>query len=342
MGLLMKRAEGPRVSVSPGYHKSAYEILIIGLVTSSALWLGRRFTLFGPAIIGMLLGFVLRNMFGIGADFKQATVFCTKRMLKLAIILLGSTFTLQQATSVGKEYILVIVSTIAISLVLPYLAGRYFGVPPTLAGLIGTGTAICGVTAILTVGPVIQAKDEEIAYAVTTIFVFNLIATILYPAVGHLLRMSQSAFGAWAGTAIHDTSSVLAVAYAYGDQAGYVATVVKLVRTVFLVPLVSSLLLASVMRNGNKKAGVSTALKAFPVFIFGFLAMSGLSSLGFISSNMIALLARLGKLLIVVVLVAVGLSSDLRKLRTLGVRPLVVGLVASVVAALTSISLLAI
>ncbi|MEW6049119.1 MAG: putative sulfate exporter family transporter, partial [Bacillota bacterium] len=183
--------------------------MTVGALTVLALWVGARLPLFGSAVSGMVLGLVLRNVFHIGGQFTQITGFCTKRLLKTAIVLLGSTFTLQQAALLGQKYLIVIVTTIAITLAAAYLAGRSCGVPRSLAGLIGAGTAICGATAILTVSPVVQARDEEVTYALSTVFLFNLVAMLLYPLVGHFVSMKEAAFGAWAGSAIHDTSSVL-------------------------------------------------------------------------------------------------------------------------------------
>src|SRR5690606_19362414 len=153
-------------------------------------------------------------------------------------------------------------------------AGRFLGVPKNLATLIGAGTSVCGVTAIMSIGPLTEAKEEEITYSVTTILLFNLLATVLFPIIGHALALPQIPFGAWAGAAIHDTSSVLAVAFGYGDEAGQVATVVKLTRTLFLIPLV----LAFAVRQGMGQ-GVSggqgqrwrLVMGSVPKFIFGFL-----------------------------------------------------------------------
>lgn len=294
----------------------------------------------GSSVCGMTLGILLRNILRVGTQFENTISFCTKRLLRIAIVLLGATFTIREAVWVGREFALVILSTIVIALGVACLLGRLLKIPRPLASLIGYGTAICGATAILTVGPLVRAKDEETMYGITTVFLFNLIAMVVYPLIAHSVGMNQTIFGAWAGTAIHDTSSVLATAFAYGDEAGQVATVVKLMRTICLVPLVIMLSLQLVRCDGEQKGGVSQAKKAFPMFVVGFLVMSLLGSLGLISTDVRVFLGGIGKRSITVVLVAVGLGSDFGRLRTLGLRPFVIGLVTSAVVALSSIILL--
>ncbi|MBO8140805.1 MAG: putative sulfate exporter family transporter [Firmicutes bacterium] len=305
----------------------------MALVTVAAQMLGRIVPVLGPAISGMILGLILRNVFAVGAGMETVTGFCSKRLLKFAVVLVGATFTLQEVAAVGGAYLIVILSTIAITLGVAFLAGRFLGVPRDLARLIGVGTAICGATAILTVGPVVRAKDEEIAYAISTVFLFNVTAMVLYPVIGQAVGMDQAAFGAWAGASIHDTSSVLAAAFGYGDGAGAVATVVKLTRTLFLIPLVALFTVMSTRSRTESHRGVRATVKAFPTFILGFLAMSFLSSVGVISAGAAAFLGTAAKFLVVVVLAAVGLSTDLSKLRRLGARPLFIGLAASLVVA---------
>lgn len=308
---------------------------IVALVTASALYLGPYFALLGSAILGMMIGLTLRNAIGIGIRFEHVSGFCTKRLLKVAIICLGGTFTFQQAIALGRGYFLVVVITILIALVTAYISGRLLDTSRFLSALIGAGTAICGATAILALGPVIRAKREETTYAITTIFLFNLIAMLLFPIIGHLLQIDEVAFGAWAGAAIHDTSSVLASAFAYGDVAGQTAVVVKLSRTLMLLPLLIGAFLF--VRKRNEVTQSKQALiKSIPWFILAFIAMSLLASLGVINEDARQHLGTLSKLLIIVVLSAVGLSTELASIRNLGWKPLIVACGASVLTAVIS------
>jgi len=134
--------------------------------------------------------------------------------VRAVVILFGATLSFSQVIAIGSGSFVVIFATILLALGLTYLFGRWLQAPSGLVSLIGVGTAICGATAILTVGPIIEAREEEIAFAVTTIFLFNMLAVVVYPLLGHLLAFSDTIYGVWAGTAIHDTSSVLAASFA--------------------------------------------------------------------------------------------------------------------------------
>jgi len=162
-------------------------------------------------------------------------------VLKCAVVLLGATFGLAQIGHIGRSSLPLMLGTLVIALAAAWLVGRALGVGSNLQTLVGVGTAICGASAIGAVSGVIGAAESEIAYAISTIFVFNVVAVVLYPALGHLLSLSQHTFGLWAGTAINDTSSVVAAAYTYGHSAGGVAVVTKLARTTMIIPIVLGL-----------------------------------------------------------------------------------------------------
>ena len=315
-------------------------------VVALSLFLGRYLPQFGAAIIAMLLGLAARNVFGLGRGFTRLNDFLTQRALKGAIILLGGTVTLQGAVALSTGYLPLILIAIATGVSTALVAGRVFGVPGRLSLLIGAGTAICGATAILASSPVIRARREETAYAIATIFLVNLAAMLSLPLVGNWLGLGQATFGAWAGVAIHDTSSVLAAAFAFGDESGQTATVVKLARTLMLVPFLFLVAIAGSGRGGARAstgAGSSDGragggagraiIKAFPWFILGFLAMAVLSSIGLFAPDLRDFFGDASKLMIVFVLAAVGFGTDLQSLRRLGARALVVAAGASVLAA---------
>src|SRR5699024_9693037 len=136
-----------------------------------------------------------------------------KTLLKLAIILLGFSFNLTQILAIGNSSLIIIIVSVLSGLLLTYWIGKAFGLHGNTSLLLGAGTAICGATAIVTIAPILKAKEEELTYAVNTIFAFNVIAIMLYPVIGQLLMMSDQYFGIWAGAAIHDTSSVVAASY---------------------------------------------------------------------------------------------------------------------------------
>src|SRR3990172_1075265 len=207
------------------------------IIAAAAGMLGRLIPLIGAPVLALAAGVAIRNTAGLPAVHVPGLEYTLKRLLRLAIVLFGATLALGGVVRVGAGSLAVIVATIVLALGLTALVGRWLRAPSRLVSLIGVGTAICGATAIVTVGPILEAEDQEIAFAVAAIFLFNMLAVVVYPLLGHALGLTDRIFGVWAGAAIHDTSSVLAASYVYSDAAGQVATVVKLTRTLMLVPL---------------------------------------------------------------------------------------------------------
>jgi uncharacterized integral membrane protein (TIGR00698 family) len=268
--------------------------------------------------------------------------FTVKRLLKVAIVLFGATLSLGEVVATGGGALLLIAVTVLAALLFTTSFGAWLHAPARLTGLIGVGTAICGATAIITIGPIVQSSAEEITFAVTTIFLFNALAVAVYPVLGHLLGLSDRLFGLWAGTAIHDTSSVLAAAYAYSDPAGQVATVVKLTRTLMLVPLALAVALAVSYRRADTGQGAGAPVRItaiFPWFVLWFAGAALLHSVGVLPPALVRGVGLAGKFLVVMVMAAVGLGADAAAMRRLGVRPLLIGLAAAVLIAVLSLTL---
>jgi uncharacterized integral membrane protein (TIGR00698 family) len=215
------------------------------------------------------------------------------------------------------------------------------GIPSNLKTLIGVGTAICGGSAIAAISPIIEADDMEIAYSVSTIFLFNVIAVLIFPPLGHLFSFSDKAFGLWAGTAINDTSSVVAAGYAYSNAAGAYATIVKLTRTTMIIPI--SLIFSFIVAYKKKKASIEdpqvnySLKKIFPWFIIWFLVASLLNTIGVFPESSIFYINTIGKFMIVMALTAIGLNSDFKKMLKTGVKPIILGLIVWFVVAVVSI-----
>ena len=159
-------------------------------------------------------------------------------VLRFGIILLGLRLSLQDVVATGLKALILVSICITVALILAYYAGRLFKVPPRLAALIGVGTAICGNTAIVATAPVLDANEEEVSFAVATITLFGLLAVLIYPIIGHALGLSDRFFGLWAGTAVNDTSQVVAVGAIFSEAALNVATIVKLTRNTLMAPLI--------------------------------------------------------------------------------------------------------
>lgn len=315
---------------------------LILLLAAIARLLGRYTGPIPDVVLALVIGIAVRNGLnppGIAAGTKFTLFY----VLRTAIILLGAGLSIQAVMKTGGATLILVVSLVVTAMLLGLALARLFKLPGTIGTLIGAGTAICGGSAILTIGPILGAAEEEIAYAITTIFAFNIVALLLYPIIGHGLAMTQTAFGSWAGTAVNDTSVVVATGYIFGTAAGAVATIVKLTRTVLLVPLAVIVGLANASAAGAdaSKSVVQRALKATPWFVLGFIAMAALNSFGIFSASVGHLLALVAAFLIVMVLAAVGLNVDLAKMLGLGPKPMLVGFLLASIMSVCSYVLIA-
>jgi Predicted membrane protein len=302
--------------------------LIPGLAISFALavpaWLlGRLVPIVGAPIFAILEGMAL-SFAPRPPELESGVAFTGKKVLQYSIVFLGFGLDLGVIASVGMQSLAVMAFTLAAAFVTAHFAGKVLRIQPKVKTLIGVGTAICGGSAIAATAPVIDASEEEVAYSISTIFLFNIIAVFAFPALGHLMGMGQDAFGLWAGTAINDTSSVVAAAFSYGDEAGRYATIVKLTRTLMIIPVTFALAVAT--RRRSAKGGDFELKKIVPWFVLGFLAASLVRTLGALPQAATATLPEVGKFGICAAMAAIGLRSNPIKLVRNGARPILLGL----------------
>jgi uncharacterized integral membrane protein (TIGR00698 family) len=293
-------------------------------------------------VIALVAGMLIRNTTAPGA-IQPGVKFTISHLLRMAIVLLGAGLSAHAVLQMGGAVLILIIPLVIVAVLLGLLLARLFGLRGTIGTLLGAGTAICGGSAVLTVGSVIDSTEEEIAYAITTIFTFNLVALIVYPPLGHLFGMSATAFGAWTGTAVNDTSVVVSTGYIFSPDAGAAATVVKLARTVLLVPLALAVGMAHAWRTGSPAKSTTVwqrAAYAMPWFILGFLGMAVLNSLGVFSPEFARWLSMIAGFLMVMVLASVGLNVDVTKIWRLGPRPMLVGLLLAACMAVVSFALI--
>ncbi len=298
-------------------------LLLCFLLAVPAYGAGRIWPLVGGPIFGILLGMTLAFWRRPGF-FNRGVAFTGKKILQFAIVLLGFGMHLLVVLQVGAQSLLVMVFTLAAAFIAAFFLGKVLKIPGNGAVLIGVGTAICGGSAIAATAPVVKASDEEMAFAISTIFLFNIAAVFLFPFLGHIWGMGDFAFGMWAGTAINDTSSVVAAGYAFSDAAGRFATIVKLTRTLMILP--TTVVLAFYMGRRKKSAGEYRLRNTFPWFILGFLAAAIVTTGGFLGPVFPIYLAEAGKFCIVMAMAAIGLNTHLFKLAKHGWRPLLLGL----------------
>ncbi|NUH35748.1 putative sulfate exporter family transporter [Streptomyces samsunensis] len=322
--------------------------LVPGLALALALAVagtavGKEFPLIGGPVTGILLGVLLAAVVRPGARLLPGIGFASKRVLPVSVVVLGSQLSLGQLVQVGTDSIPVMIGSLAVCLITAYGIGRWLGIARDLRTLIGVGTGVCGASAIAATAPVIGAAGVEVAYAVSTIFLFNIAAVLTFPLVGHLLGMSGHSFGLFAGTAVNDTSSVVAAATAYGPTAANYAVVVKLTRSLMIIPI--CLGLAWLVGRRDRAASKATArprlrvVRLVPGFLIGFLLMTTANSVGLIPAAAHHGLGELSVFLITVALSATGLSTDLIALRRTGPRPLILGGCLWVVVSATSLVL---
>jgi len=277
-------------------------------------------------LVAVLLGILVANGGLLPAGAAPGLRFAVQRVLRLGIILLGARLSLGDVAQTGVGALGLVLAMMTVAFSFAILAGRIAALPRRLAILIGVGTAVCGNSAIIATAPVIDAEDREVSFAVATITLFGTLAVFLYPLVGHALALASPVFGVWAGVAVNDTSQVVAASAAYSPEARDVATVVKLVRNTLMAPLI--VLIAwwwgryGTVRRDEVRAG---ALRAFPLFVLGFLFMALLRTAGAIDRGLAAPIDEVAKACILVALAGVGLSTRVAQMRTVGPRPFYVG-----------------
>ena len=244
--------------------------------------------------------------------------------MQASIIILGGTLNLNQIAKTGASSFFVMLFTISAAFIIAYLVGKLLKIDTNLKSLIGVGTAICGGSAIAAVSSVINADEHDVAYSISTIFLFNVIAVLLFPMLGHLLKLTDYGFGLFAGTAINDTSSVVAAGYTFSNSAGDFATIVKLTRTTMIIPIsIVFMIYTIISRKKSSEAGVKFNIKKiFPWFILGFLAMALINSSGIINEILSSYIKETAKFMIIMALSAIGLKTDLKRMIHIGPKPL--------------------
>jgi uncharacterized integral membrane protein (TIGR00698 family) len=319
----------PMTTPSPLLRASGL-LLAIGIALV-AWWLGRMVPLIGGPVFGIVIGIAVRNLFSPGESYNPGIQFASKQILQWSIIALGFGLSLTQVAKTGLESLSVTMITMTTAFVTAFVLGRLLKVHNKLQVLIGVGTAICGGSAIAAVTPIIKPDDHDTAFAISTIFLFNVVAVLLFPLLGHMLHLSDLGFGLWAGTAINDTSSVVAAGYSYSTAAGDYATIVKLTRATLIIPicLVLAIIVAVREKRAAKQAGTSSDFsrrRIFPWFILWFLVASAVRTAGYVPVAIQPTIHLAAEFMIIVALTAIGLSANLRKMAATGARPILLGL----------------
>jgi uncharacterized integral membrane protein (TIGR00698 family) len=335
----------PRLSAVARFGQDAAAILpgLLLTVAIAALAFALRLVpgvaFLSPMILAIILGIVLHNVIGTPAAAKPGVKFCLRRVLRLAIILLGLQLTAAQVAAVGIGGIALIATTLICTFLFTTWLGRMIGVDRKLSELIAAGTSICGASAVIATNTVTGAHDEDVAYAVACVTVFGSIAMFVYPMLPGVLHLSAHAYGLWAGSSIHEIAQVMAAAYQDGQQAGDFGAIAKLTRVAMLAPVVIVLGLMAARRTKGEDGDRRRAKAPMPWFVLGFVALVLVNSVVTVPADAKAAIVALTTLLLSMALAAMGLETDIAKLKAKGIRPLILGCAAFLFVATFSLSL---
>ena len=282
----------------------------------------------GATLIALLLGMLLNPFICRYDVFTPGINWTSKIILRGGIILSGITLSFSQVLKAGKYALILMMFTLATAFGVGYLCKKVFKINWKLASLLSVSTAICGGTAVATLGPTIKAKDRDIAYAISATFIFDIITVIAFPWIGRILGLGDTGYGLWIGTAVNDTSSVVAAGYAFSDAAGALATIVKLTRTLFIVPivLIFSWIYAKT-ETPSQTAEKVNIRKIFPWFILGFLAVVTVRSIGFVPDDVVNWISSLSKFFMSMALAAIGLKTSFKEVTGVGIKPIIAGVI---------------
>jgi uncharacterized integral membrane protein (TIGR00698 family) len=326
--------------------KSAIPALLPGLLLSAAIagaGYGLRqlpgLALFSPMILAILSGMVFHNVIGTPPNARAGVTFAMRRLLRLAIVLLGLQLTAAQVVEVGGRGLAVIVLTLLSTFLVTTWMGRLLGVDRKLTELIAAGTSICGASAVIATNTVTRARDEDVAYAVACVTVFGSIAMFSYPWLAAILHLNAHAYGLWSGASIHEIAQVVAAAFQDGKEAGDFGTIAKLARVTLLAPVVITLGLLAARRARHHGQDHSGAQAPIPWFVLGFIVLVGVNSVITMPAVIHADVVAGTTFLLSMALAAMGLETDFARLKARGLRPLLLGLLSFLFIASFSLTL---
>jgi len=315
----------------PAKNFSWLKQLVPGLLLTSGLALVAIFLntlpslgLFSPLILAILLGILVRNTVGTTQICQHGITFSLKRILKFAIILLGLQLSLEQVIEVGPVGLAIIAVTLLSTFMFTCWLGKWLGVGSKLSQLIASGTSICGASAVIATNVVVDGHDEDVAYAVAMVTMFGTASMLLYPVFSGLLHLSPQAFGIWCGASIHEVAQVIAAAFQDGAVSGQIGTISKLSRVMLLAPMMLAL---GIVSARSKKNGQKFSFRQIPIpwFVLYFIAVILLNSLNTFPAGAKAAVIQGNQFLLAISLAAMGLETNLAKMKQAGMKPLYLG-----------------
>ena len=325
-------------SLGPSVKEFAPGIVLVALITAAAFGL-RGLSLFGmisPMMGAILIGILFNNAIGCPDNARAGIAICSKRLLRLAVALLGFQLTLWQVSSIGVSGVVAIAAVLLLTFMITIGLGRLLGIDRGLTMLIAAGTSICGASAIAAMNDVSKAKDEDVTYAIATITLFGTAAMFLYPILMDSLSLSAGAYGFWVGASVHEVAQVVAAAFQGGEVAGQTGVVVKLTRVMMLAPLMLVIGVLVTGRASGERTGKAPSL--IPLFVLGFIGCMLVNSFLTVPEAIHASIISITPIMLTASLGAIGLGTNLGRLRQRGLRPLLLSGAATLFIALAGLA----
>ncbi len=323
-------------NIAPGLLLSAC-VGIIAILLSSLI----PGDIIGATVMALLVGMALNPVLNRYKQFNAGVSYTGKIVLRIGIILMGINMNFFEVLNVGKYSLFVMIFTMVTAFGAGNLIGKMFGMNWKLTNLLAVSTAICGGSAVAAVGSVIKAKDEDVAYAISSTYIFDILTVVAIPWIGIALGMSNMGYGLWVGTAVNDTSSVVAAGYAFSELAGNTAVIVKLTRTLFIIPyvLIFSVITERLEAKSETVHGRTPInfKKIFRFFIILFLVVVALRSTGIIPNILIPALSKTSKYCMVMALSDIGLKTSFGDIRNIGFKPMLLGFIVDTLVVFVSI-----
>ncbi len=342
------RSSAPPLPAAPDSTRRVWALLP-GLAAAAVLAvfatvLGSILPLVGAPVIAIVAGMLVAAVRRPAVHLRPGLRFTSRTVLQTSIVVLGLELSFHEVVTANARSLPVLAGTLFAALAMAWVVGRMLKIRPDVTTLVGVGTAICGASAIAATDSVIEADPADVSYAVATIFCFNVVAVLTFPALGHLFGLSQRSFGLWAGTAINDMSSVVAASSTYGHTATSFGVVVKLTRTLAIMPITLALAVwrqrtAARTAGGATRGGGFSLRRTVPLFVFAFAGAVLLDTVGLVPPSWHGALSQGATWMITAALAAIGLSTDFGHFRRAGGRPLALGAILWVTVGLTSLAL---
>lgn len=315
---------------------------LTGLLAAIALAIGHishsaGVTLLNPLLVAVLLGIAVRQGVPLSAAYRPGVQLAMKRILRLAVILLGLRLSMADILAVGPVGLTMITASTVGTFYFTIWLGKQLLINPKLTRLIAAGTSICGASAIVATNAVVDGSEEDMTYAIATITGFGTLAMLTYPLLANFGQLSPSAFGLWCGASIHEVAQVIATAFQHSTASGDIATVAKLSRVLLIVPILLGL---GWQARGSQSSEEGAKTLPIPWFVLFFAGLVLLNSLQIFPNPLKATVAQVNQGFLCMALAAMGLETYLSKLVNLGLKPLILAGLSWLFLALTSLTMI--